>query len=129
MDTGETYIKICEKAEEIQAIRRDRGFIYGDYYYEPISRNWNIIYDSQKSYMYSMPMCIWLPRQDQLQEILFIHKEHLFPQCVLLKEFIKENELYIVSFLKSMEQLWLAFVMYKKYNKVWNGENWIKEIE
>jgi len=27
----------------------------------------------------------------------------------------------------SMEQLWLAFVMKEKYNKIWNGENWIKE--
>ena len=26
----------------------------------------------------------------------------------------------------SMEQLWLAFVMKEKYNKVWNGEEWIK---
>ena len=25
----------------------------------------------------------------------------------------------------SMEQLWLAFVMKSKYNKTWNGEDWI----
>jgi len=24
----------------------------------------------------------------------------------------------------SMEQLWLAFVMKEKYNKVWNGKEW-----
>ncbi len=27
----------------------------------------------------------------------------------------------------SMEQLWLAFVMKEKYNKVWDGEEWINE--
>jgi hypothetical protein len=26
----------------------------------------------------------------------------------------------------SPEQLWLAFVMKEKYNKVWNGEDWVK---
>ena len=25
----------------------------------------------------------------------------------------------------SMEQLWMAFYMKEKYNKVWNGEKWI----
>ena len=28
------------------------------------------------------------------------------------------------EFFDSMEQLWLAFVMKKKYGKVWNGEEW-----
>lgn len=26
----------------------------------------------------------------------------------------------------SMEQLWLIFVMQEKYNKVWDGKDWIK---
>ena len=26
----------------------------------------------------------------------------------------------------SMEQLWLAFVMKKRYSKVWNGKDWIE---
>jgi hypothetical protein len=26
---------------------------------------------------------------------------------------------------ESWEQLWLAFVMKEKYNKVWNGEDWV----
>lgn len=27
----------------------------------------------------------------------------------------------------SIEQLWLAFVMHKKYGKVWDGQEWVKE--
>jgi len=31
----------------------------------------------------------------------------------------------------SFEQFWLAFVMYKKYNKVWNNEKeeWVEKEE
>ena len=29
----------------------------------------------------------------------------------------------------TQEQLWLAFIMKEKYNKVWNGEDWIKEVK
>ena len=32
----------------------------------------------------------------------------------------RENELLI----KSWEQLWLAFVMKEKFNKIWDGEKW-----
>ena len=158
MDTSEIYVKMCEKAKEIQEFAPlDFGSWYA--YLRPLTGLW--CHPDAKEYPYGRdrdyflahpirpvvnlivkdfdgsPMHIyeeyiehcWLPRQDQLQEILFIHKEHLFPQCVLLREFIREGELYILHFLKSMEQLWLAFVMYKKFNKIWNGEDWVKEIE
>ena len=29
----------------------------------------------------------------------------------------------------SMEQLWLAFVMSEKYNKIWNGKEWDLKFE
>ena len=25
----------------------------------------------------------------------------------------------------TMEQLWLAYVMYEKFNKIWDGNNWL----
>ena len=117
MDTSKIYVKMCEKAEEIQKIKPEWN-LEGD------DGEWWYPNDNKREVNH-----IWLPRQDQLQEILFTHKEHLFPQCVLLREFIREGELYILHFLKSMEQLWLAFAMKEKYNKIWNGEDWVKEIE
>lgn len=27
-----------------------------------------------------------------------------------------------------MEQLWLAFVLKKKYNKVWDGKEWVEKL-
>jgi len=131
MDTSETYIKMCEKATEIQTSQQDMGFIHGDYYYEPASRNWDIIYDSHKSYVYGIPLCIWLPRQDQLQEMLSLH--NLWAKTLAFEFFLRKEGSYdIKSYafqFTSMEQLWLAFVMKEKYNKVWNGEDWVKEIE
>lgn len=27
------------------------------------------------------------------------------------------------------EELWLVFVMYEKYNKIWNGEDWVPKVK
>ena len=68
---------------------------------------------------------VWLPRQDQLQEMI----PELFaePQwCDLnkLDEFIhfiwNRNPRYNIS----MEAMWFAFVMHDKYDKIWDGEKW-----
>lgn len=64
---------------------------------------------------------LWLPRQDQLQEIL-----KPYPFSALLRDvrmFWKGGGRYC----NSMEQLWLAFVMKEKFNKIWNESKWIKQ--
>ena len=81
--------------------------------------------------------CIWLPLQHQLQEML--GEPSL---CCLLGKFIKfvsEGDIMgeigtidgwspILQNVTSMDQLWLAFCMSEKYNKVWNGKEWSKEV-
>jgi len=73
---------------------------------------------------------IWLPRQDQLQDMLkeklpiFSDKGltkllNIFTDSVLLKTL----EIGIIRKM-SFEQLWLAFVMEEKFNLTWNGEDW-----
>lgn len=77
---------------------------------------------------------VWLPRQDQLQEMVV--KENYNHNPVLIQnfhEFVWDIELCQYQFSReiwydiSMEKLWLAFVMYKKYNKKWDREKekWI----
>ena len=77
---------------------------------------------------------IWLPRQDQIQEMIEIQ-----PNCwwtgydrphALLNQFIYGigtddgfPDEYYVEF-RSMEQIWLAFYMQEKHNKVWDGTEW-----
>ncbi len=70
---------------------------------------------------------IWLPRQDQLQEMYY--KDDGRHSIDIINTFQVElfgNLRYYDKF-NSMEQLWLAFVMKEKYNKIWNGEDWEKE--
>ena len=66
--------------------------------------------------------CVVLPRQDQLQELLGYA---LTPLISSFHNFITECLNYAQN-LKSMEQLWLAFVMLEKYRKVWGGSDWEK---
>ncbi len=72
--------------------------------------------------------------QDQLQKIL---KEPLWDiMGNFLEWYLEHPEIetnarvvgktfYCEGYLGSMEQLWLAFVMKEKYNKVWTGEEWV----
>ena len=116
MDTSEAYAIMCYRAEEIQSlapsVRDGRNFWFG---------------------------CnphVWLPRQDQLQEMiedkinmkewrrlnLLIDCAYSYTSSKLLEEQWRE-----IQTLESFEQLWLAFVMFEKFGKKWDGTGWIKE--
>jgi len=70
---------------------------------------------------------IWLPRQDQLQEMVggwaleLLDKFYTF--CMWDEQY---EELRDKMHPISIEQLWLAFVMKEKYHKVWDGKEWKK---
>ena len=61
---------------------------------------------------------IW--SQGQLQDMV---DNNLKVLCAKFCIFLKGAGPYNHDF-KSMEQLWLAFVMYEKYQKKWNGSDW-----
>jgi hypothetical protein len=152
MDCGNDYIKMCHKAKEIQELYYKMDYQCENFaaYIEievfcPYCQNCLSEYDrgaycsdcgtkttSRHNYKvvtgrYINDKDIWLPRQDQLQEILgpFIN---VFQEVVVLRQFCY-NFFKINKYIpKSMEQLWLIFVYHKKFHKKWNGEDWIKEI-
>ena len=73
---------------------------------------------------------IWLPRQDQLQEMVKRQTTQMLmsdfwdnPQW---KEYLIYEKPYFMIF-TSMEQLWLAFVMKERWNKIWEDGKWITE--
>ena len=114
MDTSEQYIKMCEKAEEIQNCEEaSKQYRYprniylgkGDYGYADF-------------YQYKHSENIWLPRQDQLQEMVGSF-EHC---CMRIVQYWDDDTGF--EYCTSMEQLWLAFVMKEKYGKVWSGDKW-----
>jgi len=121
MDNSETYIKMCEKAVEIQRNR------------PPLTEHDYIIVRGRGFPLFEN---IWLPQQDQLQEMVV--KSNTAPLIMLIALFDKftfqegyglnkDNERRVPPinmFPDSMEQLWLAFVMKEKYNKIWTGNEW-----
>ncbi len=118
MDISDKYIKMCEKAEEIQNIR-PLG-TDGSWFYYPDKD----VVRCRNSYEGEFGE-VWLPRQDQLQEIVVSESknwEGVFGDFLYFYQDVDMRNI------KSMEQLWLAFVMKEKYNKVWddNKEEWRK---
>jgi hypothetical protein len=134
MDTSKEYIKMCERSVEIQVLKeieRDGDFYWVEAKYDHGIKT--ICHDefegyAQKSNLWSVnddrvghetKRLVWLPRQDQLQEILGENwKDNLLLICHWM-------EWKSPLGLHSMEQLWLSFVMRQKFNKAWNGEDWI----
>src|SRR3990167_1543710 len=144
MDTSQIYIEMCAKAEEIQNQRPFKGKKeYSRYYLDdyitvvPLyipKTSWNYRttaiwecfmkkYDIRCQY-------IWLPRQDQLQEMTGLPLWRLnFDYSKWLYDVddngfcdfhIKHDHLEFTS----MEQLWLAFVMWELYKKRWGEIEW-----
>lgn len=111
MDTSETYIKMCERAEEIQEMSHAIVNDETDYYHF-------------RGTLEDLPTKgIWLPRQDQLQEMVNIKTVEQFSESNLFAG----DGFYppmIIGDNWSMEQFWLSFVMKERWNKTWNCEDW-----
>ena len=109
MDITEIYVKMCEKASEIQYEYAVKGFGYSDGHH---------FFHLKNQYE-----TIWLPRQDQLQEMVedgeFANNQAWYK---LGKFYAWVRDVGRYNF-ESMEQLWLAFVM-KENGKTWDGEDW-----
>ncbi|MCK4783344.1 MAG: hypothetical protein KAV87_06300 [Desulfobacteraceae bacterium] len=65
-----------------------------------------------------------LLRQDQIQEML--PELDNFKKIYGLAEYIERHDGHYLmgQERRSIEQLWLAFYMYEKHKKVWDGEKW-----
>lgn len=140
MDTSEKYILKCGEAKEIQKLWKPLAgdFVTCD---NPEDRRVVIIttgeidlkknpdfldvifpfsYGNNSDYKRKDKM-IWIPRQDQLQELI-----KRSDMTKALHQIYEAAEfLWFKNKSGTMEQLWLAFIMKEKYNKIWND---VKEI-
>ncbi len=139
MDTSEKYFKMCGKAVEIQENHKlgqyDNYYGQDDYMGQNDKSNFHT-YDKCDDGYYSVTPPdnsnpIWLPRQDQLQEMLVKYEEMSICSTGGMVESMFEN--FWLEFLywegyqtpkwatniDSMEQLWLGYVMQKIYKKIW----------
>ena len=132
MDLSSKYIKMCAKAQEIQESWKpavgDFLWLGEKYICDPEAcRVLNI--DPLK---FDKRGKVWLPRQDQLQGLLYPKPDNpvsLHAYCSLLVEFLERFREKINP--TSYEQLWLAFVMWDRYNKIWDEkrEEWVEIAE
>jgi len=130
MDKTETYIKMCEKAVEIQEMRWERPpwgsfktLEKGDYYVRFGDKRHISIYDGDTDDRFDENS--WLPTQSDLQEM--VRDKYPVP-WVLIKAFARKVYWTSADTAMSMEQLWLAFVMMETYSKQWlvNSQEWVK---
>ena len=108
MDKGKKYIKMCQLATEIQGNNFN------------IKNSENNIPNKDMVYIKH----IWLPRQDQLQEMMIGDSFKWIDSLIHKFSFSIDNwSMYYRQF-TSMEQMWLAYVMMEKYNKKWIDGIW-----
>lgn len=164
MDVSKEYILMCSKATEIQEMREfgeDYEFSYEistdmiQFTVLPRNKSYRTRFNSNAltevlslnelhdrfthisgcKLMSDAFSVIWLPRQDQLQEMvnnpidMFIWGLNIYTYD---GEQIESSQVELVRYFEqftSMEQLWLAFVMQEKYNKIWDSEkqDWIEQ--
>lgn len=142
MDVSPEYVEMCEKAEEIQKGWKPTEWDYvfgerdkerqtlvlsgyctdGGFYGAELEEEHRGIRD-----IVGVNFPIWLPRQDQLQEMIHDYKfskRQFSGSHGLLRDFAywveEESKLPCAS----MEQLWLAFVMLTLYHKKWYNGEW-----
>ena len=108
--------------------------IYYDKQYEKLV--YGNLWDRGKHVSHYMDLLIWLPRQDQLQAMITFHRHPErketpnFCAYYMCFDFFQWIPRYGPPEGKgdincnSMEQLWLAFVMWELHQKKWDGNKW-----
>ncbi len=150
MDASNRYAMMCQRASEIQNSWRPRpcdviieisDLDEGISFCKPaasIVQVANMYYDEQDEENYlkecdeMKEQALWLPRQDQLQRMFEpdTAKIFLLMNQVIGKKYRDYAKNVIVDapeLFFSMEQLWLAYIMKEKFNKVWNEEQWVSD--
>lgn len=135
MDIIEQYIKMCQAAKT-DLWHPNYHFRLGSLFaHEGENRiayaiNWASTWPDLHG-----PIPIW--QQDQLQDM--IPKERLSSESEVDGKALRLHDTFndwmleiwstierdYLSEFDTLEQLWLAFVMHEKYNKIWDGEKWI----
>ena len=123
MDTSKEYIKMCD-CEEIQ---KNWSPVVGDFCWDTISKmNYILQYKDyelakKEGRISAIEGCIWLPRQDQSQKMIFEINNGI-PQniglqtmCTAIEQFSKSEYGSRFTINGSMEQLWLGLFL-KTYN-------------
>jgi hypothetical protein len=127
MDKSSNYIKMCESIEEIQEQWQPE---FGDFYVSMslglTSPCQPIMSDLEKKVSYLKTIkAVWLPRQDQLQEMVIENYAMPWDLAIAFSNVLMSENASYFEKIDSMEKLWLAFVMLEKYKRKWNDGEWL----
>jgi hypothetical protein len=144
MDTSKNYIKMCRHADEIRSNWKPKlgDYFYGvpqdfadmeyeagifqfllcddEFYniipdtYDPRTKQFTGIGDDDEA--------VFLPRLDDLQMMI----DYELPIDLInnfYKWFIAQDSIMLER-LKTIEQFWLAYVMWVNNSKIWTGKDW-----
>lgn len=129
MDTSEQYIKMRVMAIDdlgmgTPPVKSPPCFISDTVWVDAVG-NWYLIYHQGKE---DAVVGCQLERQDQLQEMVFDKSNN--PDTERAEQITHFYHFCMQPYRQqftSMEQLWLAFYMSEKYDKMWNGTEWVKK--
>jgi len=133
------YIKMCKEAKEVQELwipglgdicinkLDDKEVMVIASRGKIADKEYKFVYlgigsREQPGYWHKKDKLVLLPTQGQLQEMIV-------DPILNIAEFSKwalkaiEGAEYYMQF-DSWNELWLAFVMYEEYNKIWTGNDW-----
>ena len=125
MDTSKEYIKMADNPD-IQGLfnrveRLDKDYFVAKDYIDNAKKEVNYR-TVQISNIHDCTIdLIWLPRQDQLQEM--VDWGTSFTNADINFDVWKKDNVLLNY--RSRKQLWLAFVMKEKFNKQWVDGKWV----
>ena len=143
MDTSKEYIEMCRKATEIQAtwIIKEGDFsiqandektvdnIHAVGELTTIGNSIEHVYcECSNGNSFHQQIWIWLPRQDQLQEMIGDFDTTIVDTVELMADMYDCLNEELVKYIHagSWERFWLIRVMYINHGKTWNGNEWGK---
>lgn len=137
MDISEIYIKMCD-CEEIQEPWDVKPGDYIANYWINFKQLDKDTYKRKRGKFIKVVIineevtprieklgAIFLPRQDQIQEMCPWHEPERVVQWMIKFYYWLVNT--NVAIFTTLEQLWLAFYMFEKHRLFWSGDKWIKE--
>jgi len=129
MDTSKTYIKMCD----CSLIQEQWEPKEGDWGFWKLNGDIDIIdyddcYHKREN---GIEGYIWLPRQDQIQEMMGFGIPSLKVICGYccaeeMAKFIKSKSCTL-PIGTTPEQLWLSLYIHTSHQLIWKGNKWIKE--
>ena len=124
------YVLMCKNAHEIQKelvnYLDDALFYYENQ--DGSNKLSNQNFDSK-----DFEKKIWLPRQSQIQDIIL--KDGVYDNITLIKRFEEfcnrtnmDYKHHPILLFSTFDELWLVFVIYRMYNKIWDFvlDKWIQ---